>query len=68
MIMPYLSLSLSLPRSLTAWSEVAGLSVRLWPRPSGDKAPVLPGESPRPVGILPAPTGAGQGVGSREVG
>lgn len=59
--MPYHSLSLF--HSLAAWSEVARLSVSLWPRPSGDKAPVLPGESPHPAGILPSPTGAAQGGG-----
>lgn len=51
------------PCLLSAWSEVARLSVSLWPRPSGDKAPVLPGESPHPAGILPSPTGAARGVG-----
>lgn len=47
------ALSLPLSLSLAAWSEVARLSVSRWPRPPGDKAPVLPGESPRPGGILP---------------
>lgn len=55
-------LSHTLARSLAAWSGVARLSVSLWPRPTGDKAPVLPGESPHPAGILPSPTGGG-GVG-----
>lgn len=54
--------------TLAAWSEVARLSVSLWPRPSGDKAPVLPGESPRPDGILRSPTGAGRRRGGGEEG
>lgn len=49
------------PRLRCAWSEVARLSVSLWPRPPRDKALLLPGENPRPAGILPSPTGAVQG-------
>lgn len=68
MIVPDLSPSLSLSPLLAAWSELAKLSVRLWLRPSGDKAPVLPGESPHPAGILPSPTGCRAGRREREEG
>lgn len=36
--------------------EVARLSVSLWLRPTGDKALVLPGESPHPCRNSPSPT------------